>query len=79
MTVWDEAVPELERAGYKRELYIFLACDRAYEACVEQYPVLERLRKRLMAIDLGIGRGSAIKLIAAIGVLLHQSENGLRR
>jgi hypothetical protein len=71
-TVWDDAVPELARAGNWRGYYI-------YRACVEEYPVLEDLLEMLVVDHDGIGVTNAIHLIAAAGVVLEQLEGNDRR
>ena len=75
MTVWDEAVPELERVGSWRQYYIQRASERGMAACTDDFPVLLDLAE-MIALEHGVGARAAARLIAAVGVALVSLENG---
>jgi len=74
MSVFEDAIPELARAGNWRQYYIQQGCERAYAANVADEPVLEDLLEMLVVQHDGMGVRSAVRLICAVGVALTQLE-----
>lgn len=72
MSIWEEAVPELERAGGWKAYYIEGACQRAVASQADEYPVLVDLVEMLVLENEGVGAKTAMHIIAEIGLVLNK-------
>jgi hypothetical protein len=74
MTIWDQMIPELEKAGPWRTLCIQQSCAQAYIECAQEQPVLADLLELLVLNHDGIGVQTGMALIAAVGAVMNKLE-----